>query len=184
MKDSRLLTRHRSVSSILAALALTSAIGCGSSGQDGLTGSDSGASSPPATSPATSAATTTGVTDDQMAVSMMAKAMGRVGIGCEGEISYQEDPIEPFWSVGGESVPIVMCLDSSKGYGAEFSYSADGQAPIAPSGVSNGSGGYLLIGSNFVIEFGGEDPGEACTIKSALPVKAKVIATGSPKANC
>ena len=119
-----------------------------------------------------------------MAVSMMAKAMGRVGIGCESEVSYQDNPIEPFWSVAGKSVPIIECLDSNKGYGAEFSYSSDGRTPSTPSDLSSGSGGYLLIGSNFVIEFGGNDPTEACAIKRALPVKAKVIATGSPKAHC
>jgi hypothetical protein len=178
---------------IFAVLALTSVAGCGSSNQGSTTKSSLRTSSDPAGTfaassklppPVRASAPRSGVTDDQMAVSMMAKAMGRVGIGCESEVSYQGGAIEPFWSVGGKSVAIIECLGSSKGYGAEFSYSPNGQRPVTPSDVSSSSGGYLLIGSNFVIEFGGEDPTEACIIKRAIPVEAKVISTGSPKANC
>lgn len=107
---------------------------------------------------------------DENVLATAGDALATVGVECEDEIVVGP-PSEFLWPGVTQELPGLFCVEGSSSYGAEVFYSPDGESPSKTSGV----GGLNLVGENFTISIGGEDPADLCSIKRALMLDAEVV---------
>lgn len=136
-----------------------------------------------------------------MAYAMFSTAMKMFHpIRCDKEPSYSVDPINPFWSQGGDRFLEIDCViwtgaKTPEGYKPYISeplyWSADMVRPnpstrwnsiMISKGLTPNNEGWVLLGSNFVIQLASARI--ACKVKSSLTLRTTLVTSGVPSAHC